>query len=319
MSVHHKVRPIVCTARRCCPRRAGRAQSGPSPRPNTACASRRMSRTALLERRRNNAPREAAGQSGRGGAAIIHGPLPDFGEGREMYGAGALCGGSTGGLCLSNITRRAAVRYRPSTVKKMLSHSAPPYRRNEAGQPGRRSPASSTIRSGGHGSRRAAQAASHGARSSSGCGTRRVHRRLYHREGLMCVPGGNRRRRAFVPLTRRAMPRSTSARRSCASSTRKVAFFCPILPHSKVWLVKAKLSSGDDRGLPDGHVSAFAFRRGCTIVLSRIPQMDCQFDDLLGRFCYKNQCNTIIATGQTRLTLRVTQESSLCGSISTAA
>ena len=54
-------------------------------------------------------------------------------------------------------------------------------------------------------------------------------------------------------------------------------------------------------------------------VLARIPQMDCQFDDLLGRFCYKNQCNTIIATGQTRLTLRVTQESSLCGSISTAA
>ena len=52
---------------------------------------------------------------------------------------------------------------------------------------------------------------------------------------------------------------------------------------------------------------------------SRIPQMDYQFDDLLGRFCYKNQCNTIIATGQTRLTLRVTQESSLCGSISTAA
>ena len=54
-------------------------------------------------------------------------------------------------------------------------------------------------------------------------------------------------------------------------------------------------------------------------LLPRIPQMDCQFDDLLGRFCYKNQCNTIIATGQTRLTLRVTQESSLCGSISTAA
>ena len=39
--------------------------------------------------------------------------------------------------------------------------------------------------------------------------------------------------------------------------------------------------------------------------------MDCQFDDLFGRFWYKNQCNTIIATGQTRLTLRVTQESSL--------
>ena len=59
----------------------------------------------------------------------------------------------------------------------------------------------------------------------------------------------------------------------------------------------------------------YAFRH----IFARIPQMDCQFDDLLGRFCYKNQCNTIIATGQTRLTLRVTQESSLCGSISTAA
>ena len=60
-------------------------------------------------------------------------------------------------------------------------------------------------------------------------------------------------------------------------------------------------------------------REGIAQAFPRIPQMDCQFDDLLGRFCYKNQCNTIIATGQTRLTLRVTQESSLCGSISTAA
>ena len=65
-----------------------------------------------------------------------------------------------------------------------------------------------------------------------------------------------------------------------------------------------------------GGVGAFTQDRS---VSTRIPQMDCQFDDLLGRFCYKNQCNTIIATGQTRLTLRVTQESSLCGSISTAA
>ncbi len=37
--------------------------------------------------------------------------------------------------------------------------------------------------------------------------------------------------------------------------------------------------------------------------------MDYQFDDLLGRFCYKNQCNTIIATGQTRLTWRVKPKS----------
>ncbi len=45
------------------------------------------------------------------------------------------------------------------------------------------------------------------------------------------------------------------------------------------------------------------------LVLARIPQMDYQFDDLLGRFCYKNQCNTIIATGQTRLTWQVKPES----------
>ena len=68
---------------------------------------------------------------------------------------------------------------------------------------------------------------------------------------------------------------------------------------------------------PGSPVDQAGFQAGD--LLSRIPQMDCQFDDLLGRFCYKNQCNTIIATGQTRLTLRVTQESSLCGSISTAA
>ncbi len=41
----------------------------------------------------------------------------------------------------------------------------------------------------------------------------------------------------------------------------------------------------------------------------RIPWMDCQFDDLLERFCYKNQCNTIIATGQIRLIRRVNPES----------
>ena len=37
--------------------------------------------------------------------------------------------------------------------------------------------------------------------------------------------------------------------------------------------------------------------------------MDCQFDDLHERFCYKNQCNTFIATGQIRLTRRVNPES----------
>ena len=36
--------------------------------------------------------------------------------------------------------------------------------------------------------------------------------------------------------------------------------------------------------------------------------MDCHFDDLLDRFFYKNQCNTIIVTYQIRLTRRVNPE-----------
>ena len=37
-------------------------------------------------------------------------------------------------------------------------------------------------------------------------------------------------------------------------------------------------------------------------LLTRIPRMNYQFDDVLGRFYYKNQCNTIITTGETRVT-----------------
>jgi len=33
-----------------------------------------------------------------------------------------------------------------------------------------------------------------------------------------------------------------------------------------------------------------------------MPLIDRHFDGLLERFCYKNQCNIIIATGQNRLT-----------------
>ncbi len=47
--------------------------------------------------------------------------------------------------------------------------------------------------------------------------------------------------------------------------------------------------------------------------------MNCQFDDVLGRFCYENQCNTIITTGEIRVTQRVNPESLICGSISTVA
>ena len=45
--------------------------------------------------------------------------------------------------------------------------------------------------------------------------------------------------------------------------------------------------------------------------------MDCYFDDLLERFCYKNQCNTISVTGKPDVTRRVNQETPIYGSIST--
>ena len=50
-------------------------------------------------------------------------------------------------------------------------------------------------------------------------------------------------------------------------------------------------------------------------ILARTPQMDCRFDDLHGPFCYKNQCDTIIATGQIRRSRRVNPESLVRGSI----
>ena len=42
--------------------------------------------------------------------------------------------------------------------------------------------------------------------------------------------------------------------------------------------------------------------------------MECQFDDLLGRFCYKNQCYTNITTSQPRVTRRVNPKTPICGS-----
>ncbi len=54
-------------------------------------------------------------------------------------------------------------------------------------------------------------------------------------------------------------------------------------------------------------------------ILTRIPQINCQFDDVLGRFCYKNQCNTIITTGKPPVTRRVNPEGLIHGLISTVA
>ena len=54
-------------------------------------------------------------------------------------------------------------------------------------------------------------------------------------------------------------------------------------------------------------------------ISTRISQMGYQFDDLLGRFCYKNQCDTNTTTSQPRVTRRVNPKTPICGSISTVA
>ncbi len=47
--------------------------------------------------------------------------------------------------------------------------------------------------------------------------------------------------------------------------------------------------------------------------------MICKFDDVIGRFCYENQCNTIITMGQSLVTRRVKPEHPICGSNLTVA
>ena len=53
------------------------------------------------------------------------------------------------------------------------------------------------------------------------------------------------------------------------------------------------------------------------VFYTRISQMDYHFDDLLERFCYKNQCNIIITTGSPRVPRRVNPKKPIYGSIST--
>ena len=152
-------------------------------------------------------------------------------EGRGMYGvelyAAVRLAVVDEGLSHHEAGRRFGIDRR--TVKKMLSYSAPPgYRRTKPvrrpkldGFTGhrRRDPG------GGHGSGRAAQAAPHGASDlRAAAGRARVHRRLYHREGLCAFPAAiDARGLRSTASPRRAMPRSTSARRwwSCGGSGRR--------------------------------------------------------------------------------------------------
>ena len=116
-----------------------------------------------------------------------HGPLSVATRGRGMYGvelyAAVRLAVVDEGLSHDDPSRRFGIDRR--TVKKMLSYSAPPDEAGPAAQAGRVHRHRRRDPGGGHGSGRAAQAASHGAPDLRAASRRaRVHRRLYHREGL---------------------------------------------------------------------------------------------------------------------------------------
>ena len=154
------------------------------------------------------------------------------------------------------------------TVKKMLRYSPPPgYRRSkpvrrpklegftgiiDAILEADRAPdvrvSSGTRRIGSSsvfGTSTGSRAATPSSRTTSG------------RSGGLCA------KPSFRCTIRRAMPRSTSARRQWRSGAfrEKIALFCLILPHSDVWFVKAYPKETTEAFL-DGHVSAFAFLGG---------------------------------------------------------
>ena len=145
---------------------------------------------------RNNAPREAAGRSGRGSAKMCHSwSLVGCDEGRGMYGvelyAAVRLAVVDEGFEL--LRGGPSVRHRPPDGEEDAElFGAAGVSADEAGQAAeagrvhrhrRRDPG------GGHGSGRAAQAASHGASDlRAATGRARVHRRYTHREGLCAFP-----------------------------------------------------------------------------------------------------------------------------------
>ena len=160
-----------------------------------------------------------------------HGPLSVATRGGGMYGvelyaAVRLAVVDEG---LSHHEAGPAVRHRPShgeeDAELLGAAGLPPDEAGKAAQAGRVHRHRRRDPGGGHGSGRAAQAAPHGAPDLRAPSRRaRVHRRLYHREGLCAFPAAvcARGLRSTASPTR-AMPRSTSARRwwSCGGSGRR--------------------------------------------------------------------------------------------------
>ena len=136
------------------------------------------------------------------------------------------------------------------TVKKMLSYSAPPgYRRTK---PVRRPKLDGftgivdAILGGGHGSGGAAQAASHGAPDlRAAAGRARVHRRLYHREGLCPGPAAIDAR-GFCAAASPAGPCPGRLRRGGGGAAGAAGEDCLLLPDPAPFqcLVREGLSEG---------------------------------------------------------------------------
>ena len=190
---------------------------------------------------------------------------------------GALCGGSTGGCRGGSEPSRGgpAVRHRPShgeeDAELLGAAGLPPDEAGQAAQAGRVHRHRRRDPGGGHGSGRAAQAAPHGAPDLRAPSRRaRVHRRLYHREGLCAFPAAIDAR-GLRSTASPAGPCPGRLRRGGGGAAGAAGEGRLLLPDPAPFqrLVRQGLSEGDDRGLP---------RRPCQRL--RLPRRGSALDPL---------------------------------------
>ena len=144
-----------------------------------------------------------------------------------------------------------AVRHRPSHGEEdadlLGAAGLPPDEAGQAAQAGRVHRHRRRDPGGGHGSGRAAQAASHGAPDiRAATGRARVHRRLYHREGLCPGPAAIDAR-GFCAAASPAGPCPGRLRRGGGGGRGQAGEGCLLLPDPAPFqrLVRQGLSEGD--------------------------------------------------------------------------
>ncbi len=187
---------------------------------------------------------------------------------------GALCGGSTGGCRRGSESSRGgpAVRHRPSHGEEdadlLGATGLPPDEAGPAAQAGRVHRHRRRDPGGGHGSGRAAQAAPHGAPDiRAATGRARVHRRLYHREGL-CPGSAAVDARVFCAAASPAGPCPGRLRRGGGGGRGQAGEGCLLLPDPAPFqrLVRQGLSEGDDGGLPGRPCQRLRLPRRCAAI-----------------------------------------------------